>query len=162
MGRPGARSSRPVARVERWLPAAPDRVFAAWLDPASMARWLSPTGRAVVANDPRPGGRFRVVMVGEDTEIEHVGRYLELEPGRRLRFTWRSPYTGGDSVVTVELEPAGDGTRLTLVHDGLPDEHRESHTGGWGQILDLLAQALGTGASRRPAAPESLRVEDRS
>jgi uncharacterized protein YndB with AHSA1/START domain len=116
----------------------------------------------MVANDPQPGGRFRVVMLGENTEIEHVGQYLELDPGRRLRFTWRSPYTGGDSVVTVELEPARDGTRLTLVHDGLPDEHRRSHAGGWGQILDLLALELGPDASRRDPAPEPVPAEDRS
>jgi uncharacterized protein YndB with AHSA1/START domain len=147
MDESGLAASLPIVRVERWMPAPPNRVFEAWLDPGSMARWLSPTGHAVVASDPRPGGRFRIVMIGEDTQIEHVGRYLELEPGRRLRFTWSSPYTGGDSLVTVELEAASDGTRLTLVHERLPEEHREPHAGGWGRMLDLLAAELAQGST---------------
>jgi uncharacterized protein YndB with AHSA1/START domain len=137
-----------AVRIERHLAAPPERVFETWLDPASMARWLSPTGRALATTDPRPDGRFRVVMLGNGTEIEHVGRYLELVRGRRLRFTWRSPYTGGDSIVTVELAPAPGGTRLTLLHEGLPGEHADPHAGGWGQILDLLAAELATSADR--------------
>ena len=98
-------------RLERTFEAPPERVYDAWLDPAVLATWMSPVGHAVVSVDARPGGRFRIVMVGEGRELEHVGRYRELVPGRRLVFTWRSPFTGGDSVVTVELGPSTGGRR---------------------------------------------------
>jgi uncharacterized protein YndB with AHSA1/START domain len=135
------------ARLRRTLPVAPNRVYDAWLDPAILARWMSPVGHAVVSVDPRPGGRFRIVMVGEGREIEHVGEYRELVPGQRLVFTWRSPYTGGDSVVTVELRGLTAGTELTLVHEGLPAEQVGPHTGGWASMLDRLAAEL----VRRPS-----------
>jgi uncharacterized protein YndB with AHSA1/START domain len=133
------RSTGQTVRLRRTLTAAPSRVYEAWLDPAILAQWISPVGHAVVSVDPRPGGRFRIVMVGEGREIEHVGRYRELVNGHRLVFTWRSPYTGGDSVVTVELEAVGRGTNLTLIHEGLPEEQVGPHSGGWVAILDRLA-----------------------
>ena len=37
-----------VARVERLLPALPEAVFRALTEPATMARWMSPFGRAEV------------------------------------------------------------------------------------------------------------------
>jgi uncharacterized protein YndB with AHSA1/START domain len=129
--------------VRRLLPAPPDRVYAAWTDPATLSRWLSPIGRADAEIDPRVGGRLRVTMIGPDTRIEHTGEYRELVPGRRLVFTWQSPYTGpGPSVVTVDLEATDGGTSLTLAHERLPADQVESHGGGWGLILDRLAEEL--------------------
>jgi len=132
-----------TVRLERSFEAPPERVYDAWLDPAVLATWMSPVGHAVVSVDARPGGRFRIVMVGEGRELEHVGRYRELVPGRRLVFTWRSPFTGGDSVVTVELGRSNRGTALTLVHEHLPADQVLPHTGGWVAMLDRLASVLG-------------------
>ncbi|HEY2958331.1 MAG TPA: SRPBCC domain-containing protein [Actinomycetota bacterium] len=148
MSRPAV---RPVVRVERQLPAPPDVVFARWTDPASMARWLSPTGEAEVLADVRVGGRFTVVMLGEGVRLEHTGEYLAVEPPSRLRFTWASPYTGErPSVVTVELAPSWGGTRLRLVHERLPADQVGPHAGGWGSILDNLAAALAADRDERP------------
>lgn len=130
-------------RVERILPASAVEVFAAWTDPASMARWLSPAGHAEVEADVRVNGRFRVVMVGDDARIEHTGEYLDVDPPRLIRFTWRSVYTGNRrSVVTVQLHSDGDTTRVVLTHEELPDDTAASHEGGWGSILDRLAGEL--------------------
>lgn len=130
-------------RVSRHIAAPPERVYAAWLDPSSMARWLSPVGHAEAEVEPWVGGRLRVTMIGGDSRIEHTGEYRELEPPRRLVFTWRSPYTGSlPSLVTVELAATPDGTDLTLVHEFLPAEVVESHAGGWGRILERLATEL--------------------
>lgn len=126
--------------VRRLLPATPEEVFAAWTEPDTMARWLSPVGHAEVEVDLRVGGRFRVAMVGQDRRIEHTGEYLEIAPPRRLAFTWASPYTGPEpTVVTVELRPAREGTELLLIHRGLPEDQVEPHAGGWGGMLDRLA-----------------------
>jgi uncharacterized protein YndB with AHSA1/START domain len=48
-----------IVRLERLLPAPVAEVFAAWTDPALMAKLLSPTGYAEVEADPRVGGQFR-------------------------------------------------------------------------------------------------------
>lgn len=136
-------------RLERLLHARAEDVFAAWTDPDSMSGWLSPTGRAEVTADVRVGAGFRVVMIGEDTEIEHTGEYLAIDPPRLLSFTWQSPYTGPHpSVVTVTLHPEGESTRLVLVHEALPPETTPDHESGWGSIIENLASRLA-----RPRSP---------
>lgn len=135
--------------VERTLPAPIDEVYAAWTDPKFMGTWLSPTGTAEVEADVRVGGALRVVMIGDDTRIEHTGEYLVVEPPHRLIFTWISPHTGSQpSIVTVVLTAQGDETHLRLSHERLPQETARSHEGGWGQILDRLAAAMAIGAHR--------------
>jgi uncharacterized protein YndB with AHSA1/START domain len=130
--------------VERLVPASVEDVFAAWTTPERMAEWLSPVGHAEAEADLRVGGTFRVVMADERSRIEHSGEYLELHPPSRLVFTWVSQYTGPEpSVVTVELHPHEEGTRLVLTHDRLPAEVLESHRGGWAAMLDRLAEILG-------------------
>jgi uncharacterized protein YndB with AHSA1/START domain len=132
-----------VVRIQRVLRATPERVFAAWTDAALIARWMSPVGHAIAYVEPRPGGALHVTMVGDDRRIEHVGEFREVVPGRRLVFTWISPFTGPEpSVVTVELVAVADGTELRLTHEALPPEEAESHGGGWGLMLDRLEALL--------------------
>lgn len=135
----------PRVRLERMLPSPIEDVFAAWTDPQAMAQWLSPTGRAEVEADVRVGGRLRVVMVGDGRRIEHTGEYREVDPPRRLVFSWISPYTGGEpSLVTVRLTAESDTeTHLVLVHEHLPADAVESHGGGWSGILDNLERYAG-------------------
>ena len=129
--------------IRRFLPAPPERVFAAWTDASWLARWMSPVGHARVEADPRPGGRLHVVMVGDGREIEHVGEFLQVEPPHRLSFTWSSPYTGSQpSVVTIVLAATDGGTDLTLRHERLPAGAAASHRGGWGSMLERLAGLL--------------------
>jgi uncharacterized protein YndB with AHSA1/START domain len=132
-----------IVRIERHIAAPPERVFAAWLDPSSMARWLSPVGHAEAEVDPTVGGRLRVTMIGEGRRIEHAGVYREVEPHRRLAFTWQSPYTGSSpSLVTIELTARDGGTDLVLIHEFLPADAVESHSNGWGAMLNRLAAEL--------------------
>jgi uncharacterized protein YndB with AHSA1/START domain len=129
--------------LRRLLSAPAEDVFAAWTDPALMERWMSPVGQVEADVDLRVGGGFRLVMIGNDQRIEHTGEYLEIAPNRRLVFTWQSPFTGpSPSVVTVDLRPTKDGTELVLTHERLPDDQVEPHTGGWGRMLERLAEQM--------------------
>ena len=129
--------------VTRILPASMERVFAAWTTPAALSRWMSPYGQASAEVDARVGGRFRIVMKGPSREIEHTGEYRELDPPRRLAFTWRSEYTGSlPSLVTVELRAVGEETEMTLTHAQLPADQVEPHRGGWGAIVQKLEEYL--------------------
>ena len=136
--------------VERRLPAPMAEVFRWLTEPGLMARWMTPVGTATAMVDLRVGGALSLVMRGGDTVIEHTGTYIEIEPPRRLAFTWASPFTGAEpSLVTVELEPDGDhDTVLRLRHSRLPDAATESHRGGWGKMLGRLAAGLKEGKSR--------------
>jgi uncharacterized protein YndB with AHSA1/START domain len=135
-----------VVEVRKLLSATPEEVFAAWTDPASMAKWMRPGGKTQdsrVELDVRVGGKYRVDMIGENEVHEHTGEYLIVDPPRKLSFTWISKGTRGErSVVTVTLHPRGDKTELVLTHESLPEATRESHRGGWTEIIDNLARAL--------------------
>lgn len=129
--------------LERILPAPPEEVFAAWTTPERMSEWMSPNGTAEAEVDLRVGGAFRVTMSGDGFAIDHTGEYVEFDPPRRLVFTWISPYTGPEpSLVTVELHPHDDGTRLVLTHERLPDRAVDGHLDGWGTMLERLAGLL--------------------
>jgi uncharacterized protein YndB with AHSA1/START domain len=103
---------------------------------------MTPVGDAEAELDVRPGGGFRIVMRAEGVTIVHTGEYLEVDPPRRLVFTWISPYTDGPSVVTVDLLPHGDETELVLTHSALPAKIVESHRGGWGAMIARLSGQL--------------------
>jgi uncharacterized protein YndB with AHSA1/START domain len=133
--------------ITRVLAAPPALVFQAWTDPARMMQWYAPEGLQTpyAESDLRVGGRFRVLMREPDgTEHDVSGEYREIVPDRKLVFTWawlRSP--DDISVVTVELQPEGDGTRLTLTHEQLPDAaERDSHQSGWSSALDKLGKLV--------------------
>lgn len=143
----------PVVRLERLVPATPDAVFAAWTDPALIARWMSPLGHAEATVDVRVGGALQIAMVDGGIRIEHSGEFLEVARPHRLRFTWTSPYTGPKpSIVTVTFEPVSGQTRLILVHERLPAAAVESHAGGWGSMVDRLIEVLTAGSTQEEVA----------
>jgi uncharacterized protein YndB with AHSA1/START domain len=124
--------------VRRFIPVPRERVFAAWLDPASLAQWMRPTGitDAKVEADPRVGGKFRIVMVQGQERFEHTGEYLIIEPPARLAFTWISQATDHRRTeVTIEFRERSGGTELVLTHHGLPSAQIESHRSGWTDVL---------------------------
>lgn len=132
--------------VTRTLPAPPARVYDAWLNPAMLARFMVPCdggAEAEVANDPRVGGTFRIVMHDGDREVPHHGTYLELMPHSRIVFTWQSPHSVEGSLVTLTLAPEGEGTHVTLRQDRFAAEELcEGHRKGWTRILDELAARI--------------------
>jgi uncharacterized protein YndB with AHSA1/START domain len=141
-----------VIEIRRRLPASVADVFSWWTKAERLCEWMSPIGTVEAEVDLRVGGTLRIVMRGDGTVIEHVGEYLEIEPPRRLVFTWASAFTGAEpSLVTLELEPDGaDATKLHLIHSRLPESIVVSHQDGWGAMLDRLRAQL----QPSPAAPE--------
>src|SRR5438094_10198699 len=80
--------SAEVLVIRRVLPVPRERVFAAWLDPVSLARWMGTgEGAEVTALDPKVGGKFRTVMPHRGGEAEHAGEYLALARPSLLSFT---------------------------------------------------------------------------
>jgi uncharacterized protein YndB with AHSA1/START domain len=140
----------PVVVVRRILSAPRDRVFAAWLDPESLAQWMCP-GDVIGADaevDPRVGGRFRIAMRRERGSVEHHGEYLAIDPPSLLSFTWISINTDNrPSIVTIEFLDRGDRTELVLTHRGLPPARADSHRNGWTTIVGKLDAVLRGGAA---------------
>lgn len=138
--------SRVQFRLTRRFDAPPERVFDAWLDPATAGEFLFATeeGEMVgVEIDPRAGGRYSIVERREGEDVEHTGEYLEIDRPRRLAFTLQVPkYSEETDRVTLEIAPAGGGSELTLVQEVSP-EWADQVEEGWTAILDGLARVLG-------------------
>ncbi|MEO8244010.1 MAG: SRPBCC domain-containing protein [bacterium] len=128
--------------VSRTIKASPQRVFDAWLDPEIMTKFMVPRDKMHardVKADPRVGGRFQVIMVG-DKEYPHEGTYLEITPHSRLVFTWEAPWSAPGTTVTIELTPETGGTRVDLTQVRfMSEEARDSHAEGWTGMLANLA-----------------------
>ncbi len=132
--------------VRRIIPVPRERVFAAWLDAASIARWMCPgeVARTTARIDPRVGGCFVITMEHGRGGAEHWGEYLVIDPPSRLEFTWSSAATDRrPTLVTVEfLERAGGSTEVVLTHRRLPDAQIGPHTRGWTDIVRKLGDLL--------------------
>ncbi len=138
-------ASPPSVTLKRRLHAAPEKVYAAWTDPAQIAHWFGPSetvaGSVRAEMDVRVGGRFSVSFNTVDGEYHRVsGVYREVVPGEKLVFTW-AWYTTPEreSLVTVFIRNDGDGAMLTLTHEQFFDQAaRDGHQRGWTGTLDKL------------------------
>lgn len=129
------------------IEARPERVFDAWLDPASAGRWLfaTPEGQMKrVAIDPRVGGKFHIDEQRGDTLVEHVGEYLELRRPHRLAFAFSAMEGSEPTKVVVDIVAEDEGSLLTLTHELDPKwaSYEDRTREGWTMILSGLAKAV--------------------
>lgn len=140
-------------RIERTFAAPPERVFAAWTEPAVLHRWFAagPDWTSTEVDvDLRVGGRYRLTMCGPDAVARTVvGEYLQVDPPHRLAYTWMweqsdGPAVGVRTVVTVEFRAVGAGTSVVLTQSGFPSaDLRDQHGVGWRACMDnLVARGL--------------------
>jgi uncharacterized protein YndB with AHSA1/START domain len=126
------------------IAAPPEIVWAFLVDEGKAARWM---GQAAEL-DARPGGLYRVQVVPGHTAR---GEFVELDPPRRLVYTWGWEADGdgtpsavppGSTTIEVELEPAGASTLVRFSHRDLPSaEAARSHAEGWDHYLPRLTTA---------------------
>ena len=140
--------------VSRTYAADAERVFAAWTTVEALTKWFGPkqiiVPRATI--DLRVGGAHEIVMQSEHGESYiHRGHYREIDPPRRLVFTWLlenqdcegSDGVTAETVVSIDFEATPAGTKVTLQHDGLPSEPScTAHTHGWTDSLECLMRHL--------------------
>lgn len=135
----------PTVRISRIMPAPREEVFAAWLDAEGMRSWMCPGDikEADAEIDPRVGGKYRVVMRGEENTYEMTGEYVAIDPPSRIAFTWISHNTVAGSLVTLEFHDRGDETELVLTHERLPSaDVAGQHEKGWTSVLEKLAALM--------------------
>ena len=136
-------AAKPSLTLKRRLNAPPEKVYAAWAQPAKLVQWFGPDSGDVTRAelDLRVGGRYTIVVHTEDGEEHHVsGIYREVVPNQKLVFTWAWRSTPErESLVTVQIKRDGDGSLLTLIHEQFFDEAaRDRHAFGWTGSLDKL------------------------
>lgn len=103
------------------IAATPSRVFKALTDPEEISAWSG----AEAKMDATPGGVFSI------WEGSIYGTNLEVEQDRKLVQTWREDSWDADSRVTFTLIAAGNGTRVDLLHEDIPDAEHDAIAEGW-------------------------------
>ena len=129
--------------LNRTIPASASEVYDAWLDPATPGTPWNRSECEKVLLEAKIDGVFYFKRVSpERVEFPHFGRFVTLQPAKKIEYTWMSPFTHGiESVVTVELEKKGDDTLLQLRHSNLPDDELgHMHHAGWVSRIDALVE----------------------
>ncbi len=126
-----------VLEVSVHIAALPETVFPYFTDPARYVQWMGTQAEL----EPHPGGVYRVTMRGG---VQASGEFLEVDPPRRLVFSWGWNHdhavAPGSTRVEVILTAEDGGTRVVLRHEGLSDaEQRTHHRGGWDLYLGRLS-----------------------
>ena len=86
------RADKLSLEVKRFIKAPRDRVYAAWADPAQLKQWFGPESVQThdLVADVRVGGKYRWDITNAEGEKMTVrGEYRELQPGRKIVFTWQ-------------------------------------------------------------------------
>lgn len=155
-----AMSDPASTEVSRVIDAPRDAVYRAFLDPDALAAWLPPGAMTGMVHEfeAREGGTFRITLLypdgaggrGKTTDATDTvqGRFVELVPGERIVwatvFESDDPSFAGEMTLDWTLEPAGNGTRVTVVCENIPPGIRpEDNEAGCRATLEKLAGYLG-------------------
>lgn len=147
---PGGVVAPQAVRIERVLPAEPERVWQYLTDSELRRKWL-----ARGPMEPRAGGTvehlFRHAELSHEPNPDRYAAFADSppmrgtvtvwDPPRTLAYTW--PGDGAASEVRFELSPGEGGTRLVVTHTRLADhDTMVSVASGWGAHLGILEDAL--------------------
>jgi uncharacterized protein YndB with AHSA1/START domain len=128
--------------LTRLIPAKPSEVYDVWIDPKSPGSPWFGVAKAIV--QPVIDGMFYHLVQYEGHDWAHYGRFVALDRPSRIEHTWVSEATNGlESRVSLSFEAQSEGTFLTLHHSNLPDSDMgRRHRGGWGFVLDTIAEGF--------------------
>lgn len=136
-------------RLHRVLKSTPEKVYKAFLDADALVKWMSPHGftAKVHSLDPKVGGGFRMSFTNFGTGHSHSfgGKYLELVPGEKLRYTdkFEDPNMPGEMTMTATIKKVLCGVELTIVQEGIPAViPPEMCYLGWQESLAQLANVV--------------------
>lgn len=142
-------SAANTVRLHRVLRATADRVYRAFLDPQAIVKWLPPNGFTCKVHvlDAEVGGEHRMSFTNFTTGSSHSfgGRYLELVPNQKIRYTDRfdDPNLPGEMQTTLSLTPVSCGVELNVTQEGIPAIIPvEGCYLGWQESLALLAKLV--------------------
>jgi uncharacterized protein YndB with AHSA1/START domain len=122
---------------------SPAKVWRALTEPELLTEWLLPT----IGLKLEPGAAFTFKTQpypGWDGTVNC--RLVEIEPQRKLSYTWVVGDMFIDTVVTFTLTPTASGTRLSLLQTGFKAENKQAFGGqryGWNMMGGKLVELLG-------------------
>jgi uncharacterized protein YndB with AHSA1/START domain len=110
-------SQPPVVEQQIILPVTPDELWVELTDPGQIGSWFG----ATVEWELVPGGLARFQ---DEDGSERTGVVDTVRPAHELRFRWWRPGEQASEVHYL-LERVDDGTRLTVIERGLPDDDEQ-------------------------------------
>lgn len=142
-------TSKPTAIAVQRFNVPAERVYDAILDVDMISRFMfGPLLREEeilhIDNDPKVGGEFSYKVRRGETEIDHVGKFLTLEPPKRIAFTWAIAPERDGSTVTIDILSTPDGCALRLTHILAPEwaAYIDRTRSGWEKMFGVLATLL--------------------
>ena len=138
-----------TVRFHRVIRTSPEKLYKAFLDPEALAKWLPPHGFTckVHHSEAKVGGSYKMSFTNFTNGQSHSfgGKYIELVPGKKLRYTdkFDNPHLPGEMTTTVELKKVSCGTEMNIVQEGIPDAiPAEMCYLGWQDSLELLIKLV--------------------
>ena len=93
--------------------------------------------------DAKEGGKFTVIEKRNGEDIEHTGTYEKLQRPDRIIFTFAVPkFSAEETRVMLDFTPNGNGSQITLVHEGVLPDYAEKTENGWTKMLNGLAAVV--------------------
>lgn len=141
---------KPTIVYVTYIASTPEKIWQALTSAEFSRQYFSAFG---VEIEPKVGGRF---MVRAPDGSEHItGEVITWDPPRKLTVTWDVNWPGlvealGSTLVTYDIEQAGDVVRLTLTQANdreLSDDILSGGRTGWPAILSSLKSLLETGTA---------------
>ncbi len=114
------------------IPFPPEQVYAAWVS----SETVIPPATAMDIN-PVEGGHYRLIMETTEFVGRNEGRFLAVDPGTHVRYTWEWNGDGEVSEIDVSFSGSATGTRVTLVHSGFrSQDSADMHDSGWDSYVE--------------------------
>jgi uncharacterized protein YndB with AHSA1/START domain len=125
--------------LEVLLPHPVEEVWSVLTDAAAISEWLM----EAVGFEPRVGARFRLRTQSLARSGWIAAEVLELDPPRRMAWSWTPDGDGPTSSVTFSLTSEPGGTRLALAHRGEADPVVGALLrDGWPTRIELVRRSL--------------------
>jgi len=146
--------------IKRTLNLPLATVWKAWTESESFKKWWGPKEYTCpyCSIDFKVGGKYLASMKGPDgTEIWSTGTYKEIVPQRKIVCTdsfadsrgnivdatyYKMPAMPRELTITVTLEEADGKTRMSLQHEGIPEEMQEDCMKGWQSSFNKMESEL--------------------
>ncbi|GAB5492904.1 MAG: hypothetical protein Phog2KO_31190 [Phototrophicaceae bacterium] len=130
--------------IERLINASPERLHRAFTSSDELNIWFCNNSFI----QAREGGHY--LFVWNQEQYSATGFFKEFIANEKFSLTWRSTWEGTESdyaeVFTITLDEVDEGTKVTLLHEGMPEEGKDSYLGQWNKRLDDLKLFIETGA----------------
>lgn len=134
--------------IERSYNAPAEKIWKALTDIAQMRQWYFPE---LEDFKPEAGFETKFSVACDGEEFLHVWKVTEAIPMKKIAYEWRFEGYPGNSLLSFELFPDGEKTKLILTHSGLnsfqpekfPAMSKSNFNEGWTHFVGALEEFVG-------------------